>query len=107
MRPYRIIVGDRENALFHGEPILGRSNDAAVFVDDVGISRRHSRITIGLKGATLEDLGSKNGTMLNGRPVDGPTVLGNGEVIVLGVTVLKVCIIETVGSTERLPRSDQ
>jgi DNA-binding winged helix-turn-helix (wHTH) protein len=102
MRPYRIMVGDREIALFHGEHILGRSNDAAVFVDDVGVSRRHARITIGLAGATLEDLGSKNGTMLNGSPIDGPTVLGNGAVIVLGATALKFRIVETAGSTETI-----
>jgi DNA-binding winged helix-turn-helix (wHTH) protein len=102
MRPYRIILGEREIALSHGEHILGRSNDAAVFVDDVGVSRHHARITIGGNGATLEDLGSKNGTMLNGRPIDGPTVLGNGALIVLGATALKFRIVEAIGSTETI-----
>jgi pSer/pThr/pTyr-binding forkhead associated (FHA) protein len=88
--------------LLHGEHILGRSNDAAIFVDDVGVSRRHARITIGLKGATLEDLGSKNGTLLNGCPIDGPTVLDNGAVIVLGTTALRLRIVETTGSTETI-----
>ena len=37
---YRIILGDREIALSVGEHVLGRSNEAVVFVDDAGVSRR-------------------------------------------------------------------
>ena len=101
-RSYRIIVGDREIALPAGEHILGRSNDAAVFVDDVGISRHHARITVASHGASLEDLGSKNGTMLNGRPIGGPMSLADGAVIVLGSTALKFRIFESAGSTETI-----
>jgi DNA-binding winged helix-turn-helix (wHTH) protein len=100
--PYRIIVGDREFALAEGEHVLGRSEDAAIRVDDPGISRHHARITIGAQSATLEDLGSKNGTVLNGAAIDGPTELVDGAVIVLGATVLKFRIVEALGSTETL-----
>lgn len=101
-RACRIIVGEREIALAHGEHILGRSNDAAVFVDDVGVSRHHARITLGEHGATLEDLGSKNGTMLNGQAIEGPTMLADGALIVLGATALKFRVFETSGSTATL-----
>jgi DNA-binding winged helix-turn-helix (wHTH) protein len=104
MRSFRVIVGDREIALSPGEHVLGRSNDAAIFVDDVGVSRDHARITIGEQGATLEDLGSKNGTMLNGRTIDGPTVLADGALIVLGATALKFRVFETSSSTETQTR---
>lgn len=99
---YRIILGEREIALPHGEHVLGRSKEAAVFVDDVGVSRQHARITIGEQGATLEDLGSKNGTMLNGHAIDARTPLADGAVIVLGATALKFCVFRAVGSTETL-----
>jgi DNA-binding winged helix-turn-helix (wHTH) protein len=100
LHPFRIILGDREIALSLGEYVLGRSNDAAIFVDDVGVSRDHARITIGEQGATLEDLGSKNGTMLNGRTIEGATVLTDGALIVLGATALRFRVFETSGSTE-------
>jgi DNA-binding winged helix-turn-helix (wHTH) protein len=97
---HRIILGEREIALPYGEHVLGRSPEAAVFVDDVGVSRRHARITIGAEGATLEDLGSKNGTMLNGRAIAASTALADGAVIVLGATAVKFRVFKAVGSTE-------
>ena len=96
----RIIVGDREIPLAAGEHVLGRSGDATILIDDAGVSRHHARITIGAQSATLLDLGSKNGTMLNGSPIEGPVELTDGAVIVLGATALKFKIVEAFGSTE-------
>lgn len=104
VRPCRIILGEREIALSHGEHVLGRSNDAAVFVDDAGVSRHHARITLDEHGATLEDLGSKNGTRLNGHVIEGPTELADGALIVLGATALKFRVFETPGSTDTVTR---
>lgn len=103
-RSYRVIVGDREIALAAGEHILGRSTEAAIFIDSVGVSRHHARITIGAVGAQLEDLGSKNGTRVDGRPVHAPTTLTDGAVIVLGTTALKFRIFDTPSSTETVTR---
>ncbi len=94
------MLGEREIALAPGEHILGRSKDATVFVDDAGVSRQHARITIDERGATLEDLGSKNRTMLNGSAITCPTTLDDGDVIVLGATALKFRVFRTAGSTE-------
>jgi DNA-binding winged helix-turn-helix (wHTH) protein len=101
---YRLVFGGREIALGRGEHLLGRANDAAVFVDDTGVSRYHARITIGERGVTLEDLGSKNGTMLDGCAITAPMPVADGAVIVLGATVLKFRILEPSGSTETLDR---
>ena len=101
---YRVIVGDREIALPAGEHILGRSNEAAIFIDSVGVSRHHARISITATGARLEDLGSKNGTKLNGHPVQQPMALADGAVIVLGTTALKFRILDTLHSTETVTR---
>jgi DNA-binding winged helix-turn-helix (wHTH) protein len=100
----RILLGDREVGLPRGAHILGRSADAAVFVDDVGVSRHHARITVDDEGAILEDLGSKNGTMLNGRAIEGPTVLADGAAIVLGATALKFRVFAAAGSTATVTR---
>jgi DNA-binding winged helix-turn-helix (wHTH) protein len=101
---YRIMLGEREIVLPYGEHILGRSKEATVFVDDGGVSRQHARITIDGSGATLEDLGSKNGTMLNGHAIEVPTLLADGAVIVLGATALKFRVFRAVGSTETVVR---
>jgi DNA-binding winged helix-turn-helix (wHTH) protein len=97
---YRIVLGDREIALSPGEHVLGRSPDAAVFVDDAGVSRQHAKIVIGEQGTTIEDMGSKNGTMLNGSVIQSRTPLVDGDVIVLGTTALKFRAYQTTGSTE-------
>jgi hypothetical protein len=101
---FRILVGDREIVLCRGEHVLGRSTEATVFIDDTGVSRQHARITIGEHSAKLEDLGSKNGTVLNGQVIRDTVDLPDAAVIVLGATALKFCAFQTTGSTETLPR---
>jgi DNA-binding winged helix-turn-helix (wHTH) protein len=67
-----------------GEYVLGRCADASILVVSARTSRCHSRLIVGDTGATLEDTGSKNGTLVNGRPVDGPTGLADGDRIDIG-----------------------
>lgn len=67
-----------------GEVILGRSNDASIYVDDDRVSRRHTRIiVVGPDEVRLEDLGSKNGTYVNGKRVSAAE-LHNGDTIQIG-----------------------
>ena len=101
---YRVIVGERDIALATGDNIIGRSPDAAVFVDDGGVSRQHARIVIDSGGAMLEDLESKNGTMLDGQPVHAPTRLSDGSLIVVGATALRFRIVMSSASTETISR---
>jgi DNA-binding winged helix-turn-helix (wHTH) protein len=98
----RVIVGDRDIVLPVGEHVLGRSGDASIVVDEAGVSRHHARITIDAHTATLRDLGSKNGTVVNGSAVEGAVRLTDGAIIVLGATALTFRIVEALGSTETL-----
>ena len=85
--------------------LIGRAPEVGVFVDDAGVSRQHARIAITAHGAaTLEDLGSKNGTMLDGRRIDGPTPLADGALIVLGAMALKFRSFAAASSTETVTR---
>ena len=73
------------------ELVLGRGQDGAgALGGDVELSRRHARIARGSTGFFIEDLGSTNGTLRNGRPVDHPESLADGDELELGSTRLAV-----------------
>ncbi|HET6595997.1 MAG TPA: FHA domain-containing protein [Anaerolineales bacterium] len=61
--------------------VLGREASCDVVVADRQISRFHARITPTTEGVILEDLGSKNGTHLNGIPLTAPVVLQDGDLV--------------------------
>ena len=67
-----------------GETIIGRGDDVDLFFESVDVSRHHARVTVSGEDALLEDLGSKNGTLLNGRPVSEPEPLSDLDVVVVG-----------------------
>ena len=60
----RILWDSRTIPLSEGPNVIGRDPAATVFVDSSTVSRRHAVIVVSADGATLEDLGSKNGTYL-------------------------------------------
>jgi serine phosphatase RsbU (regulator of sigma subunit) len=63
---------------------LGRSQSSTVFLNDVSISRQHAQITFRDGSFWIEDLGSKNGTKVGVRRIDGVTALKPGDRIQLG-----------------------
>ena len=82
-----------------GENLLGRDEDVAVRVDAPGVSRHHARIVVAEGEATLEDLGSKNGTFLGERRLEAPAVLRDGETFQLGRQLLVFRSSGTMSST--------
>jgi DNA-binding winged helix-turn-helix (wHTH) protein len=81
---YRIVLRDREVALHEGENLLGRVEGGVAWLDSPTVSRRHARILIDGGIATLEDLGSKNGTFLGEKRVASPVPLVDGDVFRVG-----------------------
>ena len=81
---FKLVWGDREILLQDGENVLGREREAIAWIDVHSVSRRHARIVISGESATLEDLGSKNGTFLQGRAVTEPSVLNDGDRVKIG-----------------------
>ena len=71
-----------------GENVLGRDEDVAVRIDAPGVSRHHARIVVAEDEATLEDLGSKNGTFLEDRRLEAAAVLNDGDTFRLGRQLL-------------------
>jgi Protein of unknown function (DUF3662)/FHA domain len=82
-----LLWDDHELALDQGVVVLGRSSGCNVVVDDPNVSRRHAEIRRVGEGYSLVDLGSTNGTEVNGQRV-GETSLMNGDVIGVGTTRL-------------------
>ena len=61
--------------------VLGREPTCDVVIVDRQISRYHARLTPTPEGMIFEDLGSKNGTHLNGNPLTAPVVLQDGDIL--------------------------
>jgi hypothetical protein len=60
---------------------IGRWQDNDLVVDDRWVSRHHARVRREADQYFIEDLGSKNGTLVNGRRISGPTLLADGDEI--------------------------
>ncbi len=67
---------------------IGRSRDSDIFLPDQWLSRHHAEILKKDASFFLHDMGSKNGTLLNGEPVHGDRRLRHGDVVTLGEHVL-------------------
>jgi DNA-binding winged helix-turn-helix (wHTH) protein len=101
---YWVVWETRQIPLSAGANILGRAPDAAVWIDAPGVSRHHARISLEGGDATIEDLGSKNGTYLGGQLVTAPAGLSDGDQIRLGSVVVSYRIPPPAGSTETARR---
>jgi pSer/pThr/pTyr-binding forkhead associated (FHA) protein len=86
---------------------IGRDSANEIVINDAEVSRRHARLTFQGGKYVLEDLGSTNGTFVNGQRLAGPRVLKAGEVISFGEQI--VLVFETVsldaGATMVSPRA--
>jgi DNA-binding winged helix-turn-helix (wHTH) protein len=76
-----------EIALLAGENVLGREGSGIILLRSSTVSRRHARVDIADGNVTVEDLGSKNGTYVNDRRVEGPTPVVDGDQVRFGSLV--------------------
>jgi len=87
-----LVWKDRTIALDRPTMTLGRDPDCAIWIDVPGVSRRHASIRVEATGAPtraiLEDLGSTNGTFVNGQRVRQPMTLADGQSILIGEATL-------------------
>ena len=75
-----------DHALDGDSFVIGRSSKADLTIPDRSMSRMHARLYKYEGDWFIEDLGSRNGTLLGGRPVNDPARLGHGSVMQIGST---------------------
>ncbi len=93
-----LLWGERLVPLAAGENVVGRDTESTVAIPSRLVSRQHARIVVDGDRAVLHDLGSKNGTLLRGRRVDGSVELADGDEIRIGPALLIFCA-PAAGST--------
>lgn len=89
---------------------IGRGDEADICIRDTWSSRVHSRLSIRDQQLILEDLGSSNGTLVNGTPIT-EAILQSGDQITIGITTFRVTYSrlpesrEPIGADELLAQS--
>ncbi len=83
-----------------GEMLVGRSGDVQIVLSEDMVSRRHARIAYDSQRITIEDLGSTNGTFVNGEKIKRAD-LKEGDRVLIGSSIFKVVQAETSGGVPR------
>lgn len=86
-----------------GDHLLGRDGDVAVWLESPTVSRHHARIRVSGPDATIEDLGSRNGTVFRGERLTAPVSLTDGDEITVGSVLVRFRRTEPGVSTAPLP----
>ena len=100
----RFISGKYQGSEFslagRSEVVIGRASDLDMVLAEDMVSRRHARIDASSEPTAIEDLGSTNGTFVNGEKVRR-AALKEGDRILIGTSILKVVTLEVSGATGR------
>jgi len=96
----------RRYKLAEGEYIIGRRSDCQIFVPDMRVSRQHARFRPDGQRWALEDLGSNNGTYVNGQRLSGPLPVAHGDEITIASNRIRVEAPDEAGHGALTPTSD-
>jgi len=89
VKPSAVVLADGSRHSLDGDLVtVGRQASCTIVIADSNISRVHARFRAGDNGWTVEDLGSTNGTKVDGVLITEPTLLHHGQLIALGTLQL-------------------
>ncbi len=94
----------RDLALAPGPNVIGRGPETDVRLDFADVSRRHARIVVADGGASVEDLGSRNGTFVRGLRITSPVAVTDGDDVLIGETAV-VFVAPSGDTTTRATRN--
>ena len=101
MRCYRLRFRNRDVDLPAGEHLVGRATECFIRIEQAMVSRRHARLVVG-EEVFFEDLKSRNGSLVNGRPVQGPRRLTPGDRILIGSEEFSLALAEPTAEWRRV-----
>ena len=79
---------------------MGRNPDCHIPVEADLVSRRHAKLSLNFDNAFIEDLGSSNGTQVNGKPIAGSTRLWLNQKIPIGAATIELRRFRTESSPD-------
>jgi pSer/pThr/pTyr-binding forkhead associated (FHA) protein len=88
-----VTITDRSGATRHVEvrrPVIVGRGAVDIVIDDPFASDRHLRLDVNAGRLVVEDLGSTNGTLVNDTVIHVPTIIGRGDTVRVGTTMLEV-----------------
>ena len=95
-----LVFEGRVLPLAPGENLVGRGPESVIDIASTKVSRRHARIVVSGSRAFIEDLDSKNGTYVRGRPIGAATELKDGDTLSVGPVEFSFRVRAVRGSTE-------
>ncbi|MDN3311966.1 DUF3662 and FHA domain-containing protein [Microbacterium oryzae] len=98
-------IAGRRHPLSRARTVIGRGSDADITIADPGTSRKHVEVLWDGERAMVRDLGSTNGSKLDGVPV-GQAALSNGQVITIGRTDIVFRLVPLAAPPQRVSRHD-
>lgn len=100
MAHFKLKIGGKTMSLLDGDYDVGRMSDCWLTLDDEMVSRYHARFHVAGGVAELEDLGSRNGTFVNGERLEARRVLQDGDRIRIGRELICVLVSEQLFEDE-------
>lgn len=94
-----LVTAEREYPLLEGESLVGRGAECGVRLQSSQVSRVHARVRVAGRKASVEDLGSKNGTWVNGDRKLGAAPIADGDEVIFGTFAVVFRIASTTRST--------
>ncbi len=98
----QVVTGDAagRSFLLQSSTLIGRGEDVDVHLPDPTVSKHHARVVVSTKGYLVQDLGSTNGTKVNGQAVD-ESAISPGDIIKVGLTEMKMTVGERPTATRK------
>ncbi len=95
---FRLRYQNHDLELVEGEFVVGRNASCQLSLDDPLVSRRHATFNVHADSVTVEDLGSRNGVMVNGERIPGRVILRPGDRIQIGSQEMVLVVSSSEGA---------